>query len=153
MAIRGRKPGSPKTGGRKRGVVNKRTVALVEAVQRGGIMPLDYMLDVLREPPVTQMDEEDDTTYIRRLMAQEESRRWASNAAAPYCHARLAAVEVKQNADQFAAEQAAKAAQMDITEVARRIAFIFASATREKSNAQRNQGSQGRVAPEERVRH
>ena len=60
----------------------------------------------------------------------------------------LATVETKQDPQQFAAERAAKIAAMDVTEVARRIAFIFAAATREKSNA-----NQPRPEPEARVRH
>jgi hypothetical protein len=61
-----------KTGGRKKGSKNKRTLAIVQA----GISPLDYMLQRLRD--------ENEEAGVRQEMAK---------AAAPYCHARLAAIE------------------------------------------------------------
>lgn len=71
--------GSPKgvrRGGRQKGTPNKASAARQSAMAASGLMPLDYMLQVLR-------DEEDPTR-----------RAWAANAAAPYCHPRLAQVEL-----------------------------------------------------------
>ncbi len=72
MALGGKREGA----GRKKGVPNKSTIARLEAERTSGLMPLDYMLQVLR----------DETADIRR-------REWASNAAAPYLHSRLATTE------------------------------------------------------------
>ena len=65
-----------KTGGRQKGTRNRRTQALMVAVADSGITPLDYMLSVLRVQS-----------------ASKEDRQWAAQHAAPYVHARLAAVE------------------------------------------------------------
>ena len=66
-----------KTGGRRKGVRNKRTVAQMEAAAAivGGT-PLEYLLGLMRD--VTQPME-------RRLSA--------ASAAAQYCHAKLKAIE------------------------------------------------------------
>ena len=64
----------PKTGGRKKGSLNKRTLMIEHA--RSGSLPLDYMLKVMR-------DEKEDKLF-RLEMAK---------AAAPYCHARLRPVD------------------------------------------------------------
>lgn len=65
-----------KTGGRKKGVPNKATTAKFEALKKGGKLPLDYMLAVMRDPK------------------QPDARRDAmAISAAQYCHPRLAAVE------------------------------------------------------------
>jgi hypothetical protein len=77
----------PKTGGRKAGTPNKRTVAreLVEAgaiskieavlkaagIELSNLKPLEYALAVLRHPDSTS-----------------EERRWACEKAMPFCHAR-----------------------------------------------------------------
>ena len=63
--------------GRKKGVPNKRTTALLDAVAQGGQMPLQHMLDRMR-------DSREDPK-IRAQMAV---------AAAPYCHPRIASVEL-----------------------------------------------------------
>jgi hypothetical protein len=60
-----------KTGGRQKGTKNKRTVELEKAA--GGILPLDYMLQVMRD--------ESRDIELRADMAK---------AAAPYLHARRA---------------------------------------------------------------
>lgn len=60
--------------GRIKGAPNKKTEKKIKAVQASGLMPLDYMLSVLRDEsqPIAQ-----------RFMAAKE--------AAPYVHAKLAA--------------------------------------------------------------
>lgn len=66
-----------KTGGRQKGTPNKRTTELFAELEAEGEMPLAYMLRRMRDPQL-------DWRY-RDDMAK---------AAAPYCHARLAATEV-----------------------------------------------------------
>jgi len=61
-------------GGRPKGSLNKKTKALREAL-RGGISPLEFLLDVMR-------DEKKDFSV----------RVDAAKSAAPYCHARLATI-------------------------------------------------------------
>lgn len=64
--------------GRKPGAANKMNDLARRKAAEGGIMPLDYMLDVLRDeeqPMAARMD--------------------AAKAAAPYVHAKLASVEHK----------------------------------------------------------
>ena len=66
-----------KTGGRVKGVPNKVTLAKEAELAKGGTMPLDHMLAVLRNPK----------TAGRR-------KDWAANAAAPYCHPKLAQTDL-----------------------------------------------------------
>ena len=68
---RGKKPGSPKTGGRKKGSRNKRTLAIEKGAK--GMLPLDFMLKVMRDPK--------QKIELRCEMAKS---------AAPYLHARRA---------------------------------------------------------------
>jgi len=77
----GRKPGTPKTGGRKKGSLNKRTREMLEKANNAGLTPLEYLLSVMRN------ENEDEA---RRLDA--------AKAAAPYIHPRLTAVEHSGNA-------------------------------------------------------
>ena len=71
----GRKKGTPKTGGRRRGSRNKRTRELLERIESSGITPLDYMLATMRDPELPM-----------------ELRFEAAKSAAPYVHPKLAAV-------------------------------------------------------------
>lgn len=72
MARGGKREGA----GRKAGVPNKRTQENIEKAEASGLMPLDFMLSVLRDD------------------AQEmDNRMWAAEKAAPYVHARRASVE------------------------------------------------------------
>jgi hypothetical protein len=70
-----------KTGGRSKGVPNKRTAARETVIAKAKITPLEYMLGVLNDE-----------------MAEPRDRAWAANAAAPYVHAKLASVEVGNKA-------------------------------------------------------
>lgn len=76
MATGGKRIGA----GRKPGIPNKKTAALMAEVEASGLTPLEYMLNVLR-------DEKMDT----------ERRDWAAEKAAPYVHARLASIEAKHD--------------------------------------------------------
>jgi hypothetical protein len=67
-----------KTGGRQKGTRNRATAEARVAAQATGILPLDYMLSVMRDP------------------AAEHRRHDAmAMAAAPYLHARLSTVDAK----------------------------------------------------------
>ena len=71
-----RPKGLPKTGGRQKGVANKRTREIADAAVKEGLTPLEYMLTVLRD----------------RTVDPERRDRMA---AAPYIHPRLSNVEAK----------------------------------------------------------
>jgi hypothetical protein len=66
-----------KTGGRKKGSRNKRPRELIERIEASGLVPLEYMLSVMR----------DET-------APPERRDEMAKAAAPFVHPRLAAMKV-----------------------------------------------------------
>ena len=74
--------GRTKTGGRQKGVANKRTQQFQAAVADSGLTPLQYMLAVLR----------DET-------ADPERRDEMAKAAAPYIHPRLASIEASHRGD------------------------------------------------------
>jgi hypothetical protein len=78
MAKGGLRPGA----GRKPGVRNKRTAEKVAAVEASGLTPLDYLLTVMRDE-----------------LLDRDARVDAAKAAAPYVHARLAAVEHSTDPD------------------------------------------------------
>ena len=78
--------GLPKTGGRKPGTPNKKNAAVIEAVQRSGITPLEYMLDVMRKPIPDDMSSESRAAMV-------SMRFEAAKAAAPYVHPRLSAID------------------------------------------------------------
>lgn len=63
--------------GRPKGVSNAKTEEIKRKAAEGGIMPLDYLLSIMRNEAMP-LDERKD----------------AAKAAAPYVHAKLAAVEL-----------------------------------------------------------
>jgi hypothetical protein len=71
----------PKTGGRTKGVPNKRTKEILVAAANGGCSPVEYMLAVMRDPA-----------------APADRRDRMAAAVAPYVHPRLAvsAVSVRE---------------------------------------------------------
>jgi hypothetical protein len=69
-------PKGVKTGGRVKGTPNKKNSELVIEAKAAGLLPLDYMLSVLR----------DETLASPR-------RDWAAEKAAPYLHAKLTSNE------------------------------------------------------------
>ena len=99
-----------KTGGRKAGVPNKKSAAIIRKIEESGLTPLDYMLQVMR----------DESTEPESLRLD------AAKSAAPYCHARLTAVELtgKDGKDLVP--------QPDASDVARRVAFILTQAALKK---------------------
>lgn len=68
----GKRPGA----GRKKGEPNKRTAEAQAKAEETGIMPLDYML------------------HVMRTSEDERMRMSAAQAAAPYVHAKLSSIEV-----------------------------------------------------------
>jgi hypothetical protein len=69
-----------KTGGRQKGARNRATEEARAAAAATGVLPLDYMLMIMRDP------------------AAEHKRRDAmAMAAAPYLHPRLTAIDAKLN--------------------------------------------------------
>jgi hypothetical protein len=69
--------GGPRSGaGRKKGSLNRLTEEAVKAAEKGGVMPLDYLLGVMRD------DTQDQAIRID-----------AAKAAAPYVHAKLQAIQ------------------------------------------------------------
>lgn len=72
----GARPGA----GRKAGGTNKRTAELVNTAKASGIMPLDYLLGIMRN-----------------VKQEENIRLDAAKAAAPYLHAKLSSIEVNGN--------------------------------------------------------
>lgn len=75
----GKKTGRPR--GRPKGSKNKQNIGLLLA-KREGVTPLEYLLSV--------MDDSDNDQHVRMD---------AAKSAAPYCHARLAAIEANVTGD------------------------------------------------------
>jgi len=73
---RGSAPGE-RRGGRQKGTLNKRTAEMLAEIEAGGEMPLAFMLRVMRDESVPMA-----------------GRMEAAARAAPYCHAKLANVEL-----------------------------------------------------------
>lgn len=69
----GARPGA----GRKKGEPNKRTAEAQAKTEETGVTPLEYMLEVMRNP-----------------LEEPRVRLGAAQAAAPYVHAKLSSVEV-----------------------------------------------------------
>jgi hypothetical protein len=67
-----------KTGGRQKGARNRATAEARAAAEATGVMPLSYMLEVMRDPE-----------------ADQKRRDAMAMAAAPYLHARLSAIDAK----------------------------------------------------------
>lgn len=79
---RGRPKGTPKSGGRVKGSVNKTTAAKIAEIAASGLTPLDFMMNVMRDE------------------ARDFDQRFeAAKAAAPYSHAKLSAVDASLEAN------------------------------------------------------
>lgn len=76
VSVPGQNGGKREGAGRKKGIPNKKTMEVIAAAEAGGMMPLEYMLNVMRTDGVD--------TKRRDAMAA---------AAAPYVHAKLASIE------------------------------------------------------------
>jgi|SRR5271156_2470000 len=71
-----------KTGGRQKGARNRATAEARAAAEATGILPLDYMLSVLRD-----------------ANADHKRRDAMATAAAPYLHSKLSAIDAKPNGE------------------------------------------------------
>jgi hypothetical protein len=78
---RGSQPGE-RRGGRRKGTLNTRTREFIERIEASGLVPLEYMLAVMR----------DET-------APSERRDEMAKAAAPFVHPRLAVTKVSGDKD------------------------------------------------------
>lgn len=89
--------------GRRPGARNRRTAAAIAKAEKGGEMPLDFLLRVMRAPVPEELAErlkgakELSAEVIQALDAWMVRRIEAAKAAAPYVHARLIAREVTGN--------------------------------------------------------
>ena len=72
----GKRGGARPGAGRKRGVPDKKTQALLKACADGGEMPLEYMLRVMRDPTVEYPRRDD-----------------MAKAASAYCHPKLSTID------------------------------------------------------------
>ena len=70
----GKRPGA----GRKKGVPNKRTAALQDAVKESGVTPLEFLLERMRDEDCDPRD-----------------RMTAAISAAPYVHAKLSSIDLR----------------------------------------------------------
>lgn len=66
-----------KFGGRQKGTLNKITIDTIKKVEDSGLTPLQYMLDIMRDP-----------------LQEGPIRLDAAKSAAPYVHPKLANIEV-----------------------------------------------------------
>lgn len=92
-----------KTGGRKKGTPNRATAAKAAELAASGVLPLDFMLGVMRDPA-----------------KDFEVRLDAAKSAAPYVHPKLAAIEhTGKDGGPILTEELGE------TERARRIAYLL----------------------------
>lgn len=99
--------GAREGAGRKPGVPNKATQERTREIVESGITPLEWMLNVLRDP-----------------MADYERRDRAAVQAAPYVHAKLASTELTGKDGKDLIPE-----QVPDLELARRVAFLLRKAT------------------------
>ena len=59
-----------------------------------GVMPLDHMMQVLNADKPAKVQGEDTQAYLARLARHEARQDWASAAAAPFMHHKLASIEI-----------------------------------------------------------
>lgn len=104
MARGGKRPGS----GRPKGSLTKRSQEIAAAAAEAGIMPLDYMLAVLRDPTADPARRDD-----------------MAKSAAPYLHPRLQAIQ-HTGKDGGPIETT----NLSDTELARKIAFLLTKDTK-----------------------
>lgn len=94
------KGGFRKGAGRKKGVKNKVTEAIKRRVLADTkLMPLEFLLSLMREERPVQRPNEDIAVYLFRLKCWQNDRLEAAKAAAPYVHPRLESIEHKGDPD------------------------------------------------------
>ncbi len=85
--------------GRKKSALTIRTRAMAEQIIASGITPLEYMVNLMREPKPKRGRGESDDHYDRRVQVWKEQCFEAAKSAAPFLHPRLAAVEYSSGMD------------------------------------------------------
>lgn len=115
-------------GNTRKGERNKRTLALQVLTERmisKGVLPLEYMLKVLRAPDITKDPTETDLQFKARQREDTELRLEAARLAAPYVHPKIAQeITLGGNSNEGDSEQ-----PINLVDVARGLAFLFAKAT------------------------
>lgn len=125
-----------KTGGRKKGTLNKRTVKANKltgtitdmVLKRKRLSPLEYMLQQLTAPLPKA------TTFEQKMILRN-FRMTVADKAAPYLHPKLATIEHKGNVDANINASVTGNITMNVNdpgllEAARRIAFVMAMGAR-----------------------
>lgn len=110
--------GRGKTTGRQVGTPNKKTAARRQGIVGVGESPLEYFLSILRSKAP------DDATPVQ-IVQREAMKFEAAKAAAPYCHARLAATEISTPEG-----KTIDVREVSSLELARRLAFLLSLAAR-----------------------
>jgi len=96
-------------------------VVLKEEALQAEVTPLEYMLQVLNARPPIQEDDEPIESFLARQEIYEARRMDAAKAAAPYIHAKPAAV-VKVDAPPV------EDRPVNVLELAKKVAFLFTMA-------------------------
>jgi hypothetical protein len=100
--LTGRPCGLPKTGGRKKGTPNKASAANRElAMEKSGVLPLEVLLegmDLHRTIALTEL-EKGDAADVEKVVRFHNLAKEYAQAAAPYCHPRLASITHAGEAD------------------------------------------------------
>ncbi|HEX7644842.1 MAG TPA: hypothetical protein VF472_21790 [Burkholderiaceae bacterium] len=90
----GARPGA----GRKKGAPNKKTAETQKRVAESGLTPLDFMLQIMRQPDIEPLPPEAESaeivSHLAKRLQHDELRFEAAKAAAPYVHPKLASVEM-----------------------------------------------------------
>lgn len=85
------KGGARKGAGRKPGSPNKKTSEVVRKAEESGIMPLEFMLNIMRSgTPNAEMTPQECIDFAALRFE-------AAKAAAPYLHPKLSSIEVNAN--------------------------------------------------------
>lgn len=128
----GKRTGKPK--GRPKGAKNLKSEAhrkLVESTAEKLRATIPNMFDGTSHMLLMSIYKDMDQPMPVRLDAAKAAIRYETPA--------LASIESKKNEDQFAEEQKAKYADMDVIEIARRVAFCLAEADRLQAKEQPEQ--------------
>lgn len=115
--------------GRQPGQRNKHTLTLQEITQRavkGGLTPLEYMLQVLRRPDVKKRLDETEDAFALRYHNDTQQRLDAARIAAPYIHSKVATTVNLEGGENIGANQQS----VDVRELARDICFALMLADR-----------------------
>lgn len=86
----GKRPGA----GRKAGVQNKVNKDLRERILASGKSPLEFLVDLMREPMPVRGHDENILTYLKRVELWDRNRVLGAKEAAPFIHAKLSSIEV-----------------------------------------------------------